>query len=122
MTDRIVLEGMVLEGRHGVHDWERETAQPFELDVELELDLREAARADDLARTVDYGAVFQSCREIVEGRSWRLLEALAEDVAGHLLAAHPSVESVTVRIRKRSLALDRPIGSAGVEITRRRTA
>ena len=58
MTDRIVLTNMRFEARHGVHDWERETAQPFEVDVELRLDLRPRAAPTTSPQTVDYGRVY----------------------------------------------------------------
>ena len=51
MTDRIVLAGMAFQARHGVNDWEKTQAQRFEVDLELELDLRPAGRDDDLALT-----------------------------------------------------------------------
>lgn len=120
MTDRIVLSNMRFEGRHGVRDWERETPQPFELDVELALDLRPAGEADDLPRTIDYGAAYARCREIVETRSFGLLEALAEAIATDLLGSFPRVDEIVVRVRKPGLALTRSLDHVGVEIARRR--
>jgi dihydroneopterin aldolase len=35
MSDRIALTNMRFEGKHGVLEEERTTAQPFEVDVEL---------------------------------------------------------------------------------------
>lgn len=121
MTDRIVLANMRFEGRHGLREWERGTAQPFELDVELVLDLRPAGQADDLARTVDYGAAYARCREIVEARSYGLIEALAEAIATDLLGSFGPVEEVVVRVRKPGLALTRSLDNVGVEIVRRRS-
>ena len=66
MTDRIRIEGMVFEGTHGVHEHEQRTPQPFEIDLELVLDLVPAGRTDDLDLTIDYSAVFTTCRGIVE--------------------------------------------------------
>jgi dihydroneopterin aldolase len=100
VSDRIVLAGLVVEGRHGVHDWERAALQPFIVDVELHLDLGPAGRGDDLARTVDYSAVARRVREIVETGSFRLIEALAEAIAQALLADWPAVDATVVRIRK----------------------
>ncbi len=100
MTDRIVLAGIVVEGRHGVHDWEREALQPFIVDVELLLDLRVAGTTDDLSQTADYSAVARRIREIVETRSVLLIEALAEAIASSLLAGWPIVDEIVVRIRK----------------------
>ena len=56
MSDRIVLHNIQLEGRHGYYDHELATPQPFEVDVELLLNLQPAGIDDDLEKTVDYGA------------------------------------------------------------------
>ena len=116
--DRIVLSNMVFEGRHGVLPIERTQAQPFEVDVELHLDLRGAGNDDDLTRSVDYRDVFELCRRIVEERSYQLLEALAEAIAADLLARFV-VEEVVVRVRKPKVALPGKLDFAGVEIRRR---
>lgn len=120
MTDRVVLSGMAFAGRHGVLDLEWREAQPFEVDVELVRDLRPAGTTDDLARTVDYGAVFETCRAIVEGPSVRLIETLAERIAGALLAGFPGTDEVVVRVRKPRAPLPGTFAWAGVEIRRGR--
>jgi dihydroneopterin aldolase len=121
MTDRIVLTNMRFEGRHGVLDEERAAAQPFEVDVELHLDLGPAGQSDDLTMTVDYGDVFRMCGEVIEGPSCRLIETLAERIAARLLAASaPTVVSeVVVRVRKPLVALPGDLDHAAVEIRRR---
>lgn len=119
MTDRIILSEMVFRGRHGVLATERKRQQPFEVDVELHLDLRRAGLSDDLAGTIDYRDVFEVCRVLVEGPSHFLLEALAEAIAGELLVRF-DVEEVTVRVRKPEVALPGELGYAGVEIRRHR--
>lgn len=121
MSDRIVLEGMVFHGTHGVYEEEQRTAQPFEVDVELALNLQPAGLSDDLERTIDYGAAFETCRQIVESTRYRLVEALAEAIAHELLADFPADE-VTVRVRKPQVRLGGPLRSAGVEIRRRRAS
>ena len=120
-SDRILLRRMVFEGRHGVPDEERRTPQPIEVTVALEADLAHAGRSDDLARSVDYSAVFDLVRRIVEERSFRLLEAIAETVAAEILATHPLVRAVTVTVDKPRVPLAGHIESAGVEIHRRRS-
>jgi dihydroneopterin aldolase len=120
VSDRIVLAGLVVEGRHGVHDWERESLQPFIVDVELHLDLEPAGRADDLALTADYSAVARRIREIVETRSFALLEALAEALAQACLGDWPSVDGVVVRIRKPAVEMAGSPDGPMVEIHRAR--
>ena len=115
--DRIVLHDMLFLGHHGVEEVERREAQPFAVDVEILRDLGPAGRADDLALTVDYGAVFATCRDVVEGRSFRLIEALGEALAEEILAGYP-VEEVVVRVRKLRPPIEGTIGWAGVEVVR----
>ncbi len=117
--DRIVLSGMRFEGRHGVTQEERELPQLIELDVELWLDLAAAGRTDDLATTVDYGPVIELCRDVVELRSFRLLEAIAEATAAAVLRG-TLAQSVVVRVRKLAVPVDADLDFAGVEIQRGR--
>jgi len=118
--DRIELAAMRFEGHHGVSEMERASPQPFEVDVTLDLDLASAGELDDLAETVDYAALYRQVREIVEATSFNLLEALAEAIAVEILAAHPLVDAVDVRIHKPNVQLGGPVGRAGVAIHRRR--
>ena len=119
MTDRILLHDIRVDGRHGVGDEERAVPQPFEVDVELVRDLREAGSTDDLARTVDYSVVDAIVRDVVANHSFKLLETIAETIAGGILAAFP-VDEVVVRVRKPAVRLAGPIGYSGVEIRRAR--
>jgi dihydroneopterin aldolase len=121
MSDRIELHNMVFEGRHGYYDHEQATAQPFEVDVELRLNLQPAGVDDDLAKSVDYAKVYGIARQIVESTTFRLLEALAEAIGHEVLTGFPAVDEVGVRVRKPKVALGGPLDYAGVEIWRRRS-
>jgi dihydroneopterin aldolase len=118
MSDRIILAGMAFQARHGVNDWEKVDAQRFEVDVELVLDVQPAALDDDLARTIDYRAVYATTRQIVESTTFNLIEALAEAIAHELLLEHGRVDEVVVRVRKPDVRLDGPLAWSGVEIRR----
>ena len=117
--DRITVEGMTFTGRHGVLDDEREAAQPFVVSVEFPVDARRAARDDTLTSTVDYSVVFEAVREVVETRSYRLIETLAEAVATEVLE-RTGVPAVEVRLRKPKAPL--PGAFEHVEIVIRRAA
>lgn len=121
MSDRIELRNMRFDGRHGWHEHEQRDAQPFEVDLEMQLDLGPAGRDDELDRTVDYGRVHALVRDIVVTRSYRLLEAIAGTIAADVLAAFPLVDEVVVRVRKPKVALGGPLDWAGVEIRRSRS-
>jgi dihydroneopterin aldolase len=119
MSDRITVRGMRFMGRHGVTAEERAEPQPFEVDVVLRLDLSRPAASDDLADTVDYAAVFLLVRQVVEGRSFNLLEALAAAIAEAVLATFP-VDEVEARVRKPKAPLPGAFETVEVRLRRRR--
>jgi dihydroneopterin aldolase len=121
VPDTIQLRGLRALGRHGLLDEERARAQPFEIDVDLEVDLRAAGRSDELADTVDYGAVTGSVVAVVQGEHCDLMEHLAERIArAALTVPGPAVSAVTVSVRKLRPPVPSDLASAGVRIHRRR--
>ena len=116
--DRIELRGMSFRGRHGVRDAEREGAQEFKVDIEVEADLAAAARTDRLADTVDYTKVRAAAREVIEGSPKQLLESLASAIAERVLSL-PRVEAVSVRVAKFPPSMQ-PLDAAAVQIRRTR--
>ncbi|MGZ6300050.1 MAG: dihydroneopterin aldolase [Candidatus Limnocylindria bacterium] len=119
MSDRITLRGMEFRGRHGVSPEERAEAQPIEVDLTLRLDLSRPAQTDDLVDTIDYASLFDLVREIVEGSSFKLLEALGGAIADSVLATRP-VDDVEVRVRKPKAPLPGAFDTVEVRIRRRR--
>ena len=120
MSDRIVLRNMRFTGRHGYYEHELETPQPFEVDIELVMNLQPAGVDDDLEQTIDYGRVYAIVRQIVESTSFRLLEGIAEAISHEVLTAF-DVTEVGVRVRKPKVQLGGPLDYAAVEIWRRRS-
>jgi dihydroneopterin aldolase len=118
--DRIELRHLRILGTHGVLPEERVRAQPFAVDLDLEVDLSPAASSDHLADTVDYGEVVDRVVAVVSGpRSYQLLEALAGAIADQALT-DTRVASVTVSLRKLRPPVAADIASVGVRVTRRR--
>lgn len=119
--DRILLEGMTFFGYHGALPAERELGQRFVVDVEMRLDLKPAGASDNLSKTVDYGAVHDIVKEIVEGEPLNLIEAVAERITADILKNHPTIEDVKVKVIKPDVRLAKTVlrGSA-VEILRHR--
>jgi len=117
MTDRIVLSGLRVRGHHGVFDFERRDGQDFVVDVALELDVSVAAASDELADTVDYGALAQSLARVVEGEPVNLLETLAERLAAVCLGDE-CVAVATVPVHKPQAPI--PLAFADVAVTIRR--
>ena len=120
MADVVALRGLRVLGRHGVLTEERERAQPFEVDLDLEVDLRPAGASDDLADTVDYGAVTDSVVAVVGGAHADLLEHLAARIAAAVFASSPLISATVVTVRKLRPPVPFDLASAGVTIRRER--
>jgi dihydroneopterin aldolase len=116
--DRIELRGIAGFGHHGVLPHEQEFGQTFLVDVVLELDLSRAGASDDLADTVDYGALSGELAAVVTDERYDLIERLATRLTEVCLARR-TVEAVTVTVHKPHAPV--PVTLADVAVTVRRT-
>lgn len=115
--DRIALSGVSATGYHGVFEFERREGQVFVVDVVLGVDTRRAASTDDLADTVDYGAVAADVVAAVEGEPLDLIEGLAQRIADACLA-RDLVQAVEVTVHKPQAPVGVPFGDVAVTISR----
>jgi dihydroneopterin aldolase len=115
-SGHLLLEGMTFFGHHGHLPAERELGARIQVDLGVETDTGKSGATDRLADTVDYVRVHDLVKGIVEGRRFALLEALAEAIAGAVLAL-PGVRSVRVKVAKRP-PLDSDFQRFAVEIER----
>lgn len=99
MTDRIVIAGLRELGVHGVLPEEQARPQPFEVDVELVVDLRSPGESDSLEDTVDYSAVSEAVSRVVRSERYQLLERLATRIA-EVCKVDARVTAVSVTVRK----------------------
>ena len=118
-TDRLAVVGIRATGYHGVFDFERRNGQPFVVDLVLGLDTRPAAAGDDLASTVDYGAVVSRVVEAVERDPVDLIETLAQRIADVCLA-DPRVEWTEVTVHKPEAPIAASFQDVALTITRSR--
>ncbi len=83
--DVMRIDGIRAFGRHGADPGERDAAQPFDINVVLEVDLRPAEQSDNLKEAVDYAVMRNTIAGIVESTSFRLIERLAAEIARSVL-------------------------------------
>ena len=83
--DYIHLRDMQFYGYHGVLKEENVLGQRFRASVSLAVDMHKAGQSDDLDDTVSYVGVYDICREVIEGKPFKLIEAVAEMVATTVL-------------------------------------
>ena len=95
----IVIKGLRELGVHGVLPEEQTRPQPFEVDVELTVDVSGAGQSDALDDTVDYSAVAEAVSRVVTSERYFLLERLATRI-GEVCRVDERVTGVVVTVRK----------------------
>ncbi|RFU66896.1 dihydroneopterin aldolase [Peribacillus saganii] len=118
--DKIYVNEMEFYGYHGVFPEENRLGQRFRVSLAIELDLSQAGKTDELEFSVNYGELYQLTREIVEGKPFKLVESIAENIAAKTLEKFPIVEFCTVQVMKPDPPIPGHYKSVAVEIRRGR--
>lgn len=96
---RLFLSGIRSSGHHGARSGEKDEPQDFVVDLDLEVDVT----ADRIDATADYRRVTEAVRAVIVGRSFDLIESMAEAIATDVLAL-PHVVRVTALVHKPAAA------------------
>lgn len=99
MTDRILVEGLVLRMTLGVEDWERKERQDVLVDYEIGCDLSQAGQTDKIADTLNYRTVNKAVLALASKEGIHTVERLSQLVADTVLS-FAGARSVTVRVTK----------------------
>ena len=86
--DYIHLREMQFFGYHGVLPEENVLGQRFRANVSLAVNMKQAGETDELTNTVSYVGVYDICKEIMEGKAFKLIEAVAETIATRILTQY----------------------------------
>lgn len=97
--DKIFITALTAEAVIGIYDWEREIKQRLEIDLEVWKDLGAAATSDAIEDTLNYKAVAKRVLAFVEASRFRLVEALAGEIARIVLEEF-GVARVRVTVHK----------------------
>ena len=96
--------------------------QPFQVDLEAELDLSVAGKSDNRDDTVSYTHLYRVVKQVMEEEPKNLLETLAEEIARRALDSF-ALGAVRVRVKKtRPPIKDAMVSGAAVEIYRSKFA
>jgi 7,8-dihydroneopterin aldolase/epimerase/oxygenase len=119
VPDRIELRGLRASGICGALPEEQVRAQPFEIDLDVVVDLSTAGRTDALDDTVDYGALCEAVERVVTTERFTLMERMAERI-GEVVLGDARVSSTAVTVRKLRPPVPQHLGTAGVRVERAR--
>ena len=115
--DKILIRDLRLRCIIGIEEFERREKQDVRINVAIWSNLTEAAKTDDIRKSVDYKEITKRIIRLVEGSEFRLVETLAEKVAESCLE-HSKVQKVRVTVEKPGAL--RFARSVGVSILRKR--
>ena len=117
--DKIHIKDLEIIGFHGAIPEEKVLGQKFVLSFELDVDLRQAGKNDDLTKTVHYGELAQKVEEEFTKTSYDLIEKAAEEICEFVLLNYPLVKKVKLLLKKPWAPTRKHVEYVAVEIERK---
>ena len=117
--DKIHINDLEIIGFHGAIPEEKVLGQKFVLSFELDVDLRQAGKNDDLTKTVHYGELAQKVEEEFTKTSYDLIEKAAEEICEFVLLNYPLVKKVKLLLKKPWAPTRKHVEYVAVEIERK---
>ena len=119
MLDKINIRNLEVFAHHGVYREETKLGQKFLVDAVLYLDLRRAGFSDEIRNSVDYGAVCRFITKYMKEHTFKLLEAVAEQLSAALLMEIPQLAQVDLEIKKPWAPIGLPVEDVSVSVSRK---
>lgn len=110
----IYLNGLKFYAYHGVLPQENKVGAEYTVDVRLSVDFSEAARTDNLKKTINYADVFELIKIEMQIPSL-LIEHLSYRIAQKLLQSFPSLREVKINLYKQNPPIGANCSQIGIE-------
>ena len=117
--DKIEIKELEIFANHGVYPEENVLGQKFVISATLFTHTRQAGLTDDLSASINYGEVSHMITDFTRKHTFKLLEALAENLAEMLLDSLSGLEQITLKIEKPWAPVGLQLKTVSVEITRK---
>lgn len=119
MADTVYCNGLKLQVHVGCNDHERSFVQIVKIDVAVQTDFRIGPAYDSKEGMIDYDILARQLQEHVNGKSYNLIEAVAEELCKLILDKHPVSNTVKMRVTKTPSYMPM-VENVAVECTRTR--
>ncbi|EKU58286.1 dihydroneopterin aldolase [Acinetobacter sp. WC-323] len=116
--DAIIIEGLKVDTVIGCFNWERQIIQPLMLDLTIHNDLSQAAHSDELEDTLNYAQICELAAQVIQEAQPKLIEHAAQLVLECLFSTFPSIESISITIRKPAIIAQ--ANAVGIRLERNR--
>lgn len=97
--DLVYIRGLEVETVIGIYDWEREIRQIVNLDLDMGLDIQNAAQTEDVNNTLNYKTVSDRLIDFISQSEFQLVETMAEEIA-QLVRGEFGVKWLRLRLGK----------------------
>ena len=115
--DKIIIKELMLDTIIGLFPWERAVKQRLLVDIEMQVDISQAAATDDFQYVVNYADVCERVATLADDGRFKLIETFVERMA-RLILQEFAVSWVKVYVRKTDALTQ--VASVGIEIERSR--
>lgn len=116
---KILLEGLEFYAYHGCFTEEQKIGCKYSIDIELNLNLDQAAATDNLSDTVNYSEVYKIVKQEMEKPS-KLIEHVAGRIAKNLLSGFEKLDKIVLKISKINPPMGGQVKSACVVLEKGR--
>ncbi len=90
----ICVKNLIVEGKHGIHQHEKDRAQRFNVNVELALSSNKAGISDNINDTLNWSELRNTILAIAKSSSFNLVESLAQEIADQVLLDKRVVKAI----------------------------
>lgn len=114
--NKILVEGIKIYAYHGCLEEEGKIGCNYIVDVTIETDFTEAAKTDDLNKTIDYVTVYNIVKTQMAIRS-KLIEQVGQRIVDELKKELKTIKKVKVKVTKLNPPMNGEVESVSIIIT-----
>lgn len=114
---KIRINNMSFHTYNGVFTEEKKLGQRLQLDAELTYPIEQKVKHDSLKETVSYADVYQTIEDFVLTNNYNLIESLANQLLAKLLRTYPTIQAITLRVRKYSVPIAGIFDNIEIEVS-----
>ena len=113
---KILVEGINIYAHHGCLEEEGRVGGNYIVDVSMETDFTEAAKTDDLTKTIDYVIVYNIVKAEMAIRS-KLIEHVGQRIVYSLKKEFAAIKTLSVKVSKVNPPMHGHVDKVSVIIT-----
>lgn len=116
--DKINIRNLEVFANHGVFPEENVLGQKFVVSATLYVSTYKAGYSDEITDSVHYGEVSHFIKAFAEGRTYKLIESLAERMAEAVLKEFSMIKHIDLEIKKPWAPIGLPLEDVSIQISR----